>query len=87
MVEYDWVDSKIVGTSSTLKIKTAINVVCIMVSDPFEWLSFLVELEKRICSSFDDYVVPFHECLLTRIGLRLPFPEFEVAILIFTRIR
>lgn len=52
-----------------------------MVNGPFEWLLLPLSGEKRICSSFDDCMVIFHECLVTRIGLRLLFSEFEVVVL------
>lgn len=74
-------DSKITGTSSSMSTKAIMNAVGIMVGDPLEWLALLVSWEKGICSSFDDCVVPFYECLFTRIGLWLPFFKFEVVVL------
>lgn len=53
----------------------------IVVGGPLEWLVLPVSGEKRLCSYFDDRMVPFHECMFTRIGLRWPFSEFEVVVL------
>lgn len=74
-------DTKIEGTISTLSTKAVINAVGIMVGNPWEWLPLLVSGENRISSSFENFVVLFYVCLFTRIGLRLPFSEFEVVVL------
>lgn len=42
--------------------------------------------EKRICSSFEDCMIEFYECLFTRIGLWLPFSDFEVVILNYLQV-
>lgn len=62
------------GTLLALNTEAAINASDIVVGNPLEWLAFLVESEKRICSSFD-------ECLFIRIGLRSPFSNFELVAL------
>lgn len=71
VVEYDWVDVNIIGTSLALRTKVVIYNVGILVGDPLEWLALLVESKMRICSSFDDYMVPLYEGILTRISLRV----------------
>lgn len=74
------------GASSVLSTKDAINVGGVVACDPLEGLSLPVETKKRICSSFDEYMVPIHECLFTRIGVQLPFYEFEVAFLRYLKV-
>lgn len=66
---YGRVDAKVDRTSSTMGIEASIRVDDIIVGDPSEWLVLSVLGEKRICSSFDNCMVSFHECLFTRIGL------------------
>lgn len=56
-------DTKIVGTSSVLSIEDVIDESVIMVGDHLEWLTLLLEPKKRICSSFNDCVIPFYECM------------------------
>lgn len=41
---------------------------------------------KRLCSSFDGCLVPFHEFLFSRLRFRLPFNDFEVEVLNHLRI-
>lgn len=78
--EYRWANEKVLSTSSTFSIESILSDVEIMVGDPTEWSVLPMLGEKRICSSFDDCMIPFSECLFTRIGLRLPFypSKFEV---------
>lgn len=73
--------TKIKATPSILSTWVAVEADTIMVSDPLEWLAFPVGSNKRICSSFDECVVPFYEFYFTRIGLWLPFFDFEVTIM------
>lgn len=80
-MKYDWVDTKIVGTTSIMSTKGVICEVEIMVGDPLKWPIILVGSDKMIYSSFDDYVVPFYGCLFTKIGLCLPFYDFKVIVL------
>lgn len=77
---YDWVYAKVVTTYSTLTTEAALRDADIMVGDPLEWLALVVSGEKMICNSFDDCMVPFHECLFTIVGLRLPFYELDVIV-------
>lgn len=69
------------SSPSILSTEVAMNVARIMVGDPLEWLTLLVEPKKRICISFDDCVISFYECMFTRIRLWLPFNDFEVVVL------
>lgn len=85
-MEYDLVYTRIAGTSLTLNNEVAIGVAGIMDDDLLEWLVLLVELGKRLCSSFDECVIMFYECFFTRIGLRFPFSDFEVAILKYLKV-
>lgn len=64
---YDWVDARVVGTPSTLRIDATLRDADIVVGDPLEWSVFPVPVEKRICSSFDDCTVLFYECHFIRI--------------------
>lgn len=52
-----------------------------MVDNPLDWLILSVGLIERIYSYFEDYFVPLYECLFTRLGIRLPFSNFEVAMM------
>lgn len=45
------------------------------------WLVFLMLKDKRMCNSFDDRMVHFNKCIFSRIGLRVPFSEFELVVL------
>lgn len=86
-MEYDWVDTKIVGSSSVMRSEVVIDDAGIMVGDPLEWSILPVGPKERICSSFDDYVIPLYECLFTRIRLCLPFYSFEVVVLKHLKVR
>lgn len=79
-------DTKIMDTPSILSNDVSIYAIRIMFNDPLKWLALPVKLEKRICSSFDDCVISLYECMFTRIRLRLPFSNFEVAVLKHLRV-
>lgn len=64
---YDWVDINIIITSLALSTEATLRDVDIVVCDPSEWSVYSVLGEKGICNSFDDSMVPFHECLFTRV--------------------
>lgn len=68
-------------TPSVLKIEATIEVVGSVVGDPKNWLALPVDSEIRIYNSFDECTIPLYEFLLTRIGLWLPFSDFEVVVL------
>lgn len=68
-----------VGTLTVLSTKATTDVVGIMVGDPLDWSIFSVGPGERICKSFDDYLISFYECMLTRIGLWVPLSNFKVA--------
>lgn len=78
---YNWVEVEIVGTLSILNSHTIIEVVGVMVGDPQGWSAFLVGLEKRICDSFDNLAFILYKCMFMRIGVRIPFSDFEVVVL------
>lgn len=82
----NWVDANVVSASLALSTKAAMKDAEILVGVPSEWLSLLVPGEKRICSSFDECMIPFHECLFTRLKLWFPFSKFEVAILKYLKV-
>lgn len=50
---YDWVDAKVVGTSSILSTEVTLRDVEIAVYDSSEWSVHPAPGEKRICSYFD----------------------------------
>lgn len=59
-------DAEVMAISSILSIGAGIDGagiegVSILVSDPLKWSTLLVSKEKRICSSFDDCVIPLYE--------------------------
>lgn len=58
-------DAKVTDTSLARSNKANIDVDGIMVGDPLEWLAILVNPEKRICDSFDEYMISFYECLFS----------------------
>lgn len=68
--------AKLVGIPSILNAEEAIDVIVITVCDPSDWSVFHVDSEKMICSSFDECLVPFFECLFIKIGPWHPFSEF-----------
>lgn len=55
------------STLSIMNTGTNIIVVDITINDPLYWSVLSVGLEKRICNSFDDYLVPLYECMFSRI--------------------
>ena len=81
VVEYDWVDTKIVYNSYFLSNEDVIDAARTMVGDPSEWSALPVGSEKRICISFDDCVIPLYDFLFSRIGMRFPFCDFRVVVL------
>lgn len=81
VMEYGWMDTKIAGTTSVLSTEATIDTYRIVVANSLEWLALLVELKKRRCISFNNCMVPFYECLFTRIWLWVPFSGFELFIL------
>lgn len=46
-----------------------------------DWEVFFSDVDKGICSQYDVCVILFHECILSLIGFRLPFNEFEVSVI------
>lgn len=52
-----------------------------MICDHLEWPVHPVIERNMICSSFDNCMVSFYECLFTGVGFWLPFSEFEVVVL------
>lgn len=69
-----------------MRFDVDINVAGIVVSDSLEWLAHRVDPKKRIYSSFNDCLIPFYECMFTRIGLWSPFYDFEVVVLKYLKI-
>lgn len=49
-----------------------------MVIHPSDWSIILVGIEKRIYNAIDRCLVPFYECIFTKVNLWLPIPKFEV---------
>lgn len=82
VLEYDLVDAKVTSTSSTISIEVALSDANIMVDDHSKWVVLPLSWKKRICDSCEDCMAPFYKCLFTRIGIRLPFFQFEVAVAI-----
>lgn len=66
-IEHSWVDAKMMGTLAIMSTREAINVAGIVVGDPIEWLTLLVNSGNKIYNFFDDCAIPFYEWLLTRI--------------------
>lgn len=66
-----------VGTLSIMNTKATIEVVGIVIGDPQDWSTLVVGPEKRIYNSFDNCVVPLYKCMFNRIGLWLPFCDFQ----------
>lgn len=64
----------------TNNAKDIINV-GIIVDNSLNWSTLPVCPTKRICISFEGCSVPLYECLFTRLGVRLPFSDFEVAMM------
>lgn len=57
------------STPIVLSIKATVGAARIMVVDAMELSILLVRQKKRICNSFDGYMIPLYVCLFTRIGL------------------
>lgn len=58
----------------------------ITIDNPLDWSILSVGLEKRICSSFEGCLVPMYECLVSMLGVRLPFSDFEVAFMYYLKV-
>lgn len=58
-IKYDYMAGEVEGTSSIISTETTIDVADITVGDPLRWSVLLAVSEKRICSSFDECLVPF----------------------------
>lgn len=71
---------EVVGTPSIMNTKSVINVDDITIGDPLDWPVLPVGLGKRICSSFDHFLVTLYECMFARIRLQLSFSDFEVVV-------
>lgn len=69
------------STLSIMNTGTDIIFIDITTSDPLYWSVLYVGLEKIICNSFDDYLVPLYECMFSRIRLWLPLSDFEVVVI------
>lgn len=59
-------DAEVMAISSILSIRAGIDGAgiegaSILVSDPLKWPTLLVSTKKRMCSSFDDCVIPLYE--------------------------
>lgn len=68
------------GSPSILGVGVETEVVHLVVDDPQYLSAVPVGLEKRIYSSFDDRAVQINKCMFTRMGLGLPFSDFEVVV-------
>lgn len=66
-------DEKVTSISSAVSTKVILRDYDIMFGDSLEWSVILVSGEKMIHSSFDDCMIPFYECMFTRVGLRQSF--------------
>lgn len=66
-IKHSCVDAEIMGTLAIMSTREAINVAGIVVGDPIEWLTLLVNSGNKIYNFFDDCAIPFYEWLLTRI--------------------
>lgn len=53
---------------------------------PTEWSVLPVELGKRICSIFEEWSIPFYECLLTWMNIWLSLSGFKVEVLKFLKV-
>lgn len=63
----DWVNAEVMGNPSVMSIVPVVEVVCIMVGDPLEWLGLPVGPNKRACRSFNECAGPLYKCVFTRI--------------------
>lgn len=52
-----------------LSTEATIEAIGIMVGGPQDWSILLVDLEKRICNSFDNCVAVLYDLLFIMIGL------------------
>lgn len=66
------------STLDTLAVITNAN---IMVGNPTDWSVLLVNPAKKTCNSFEESSVLLYECPITRLGVCLPFSNFEVAVM------
>lgn len=55
------------GTLSFMSIGADIEVTGIVVNDPLEWLALPMIQEKRICSFFEECMVPLYEFMFTKM--------------------
>lgn len=83
VLEYDLVDAKVTSTSSIISTEVALSDANIMVDDHSKWVVLPLSWKKRICNSCEDCMALFYECLFTRIGIWMPFFQFEAAVVIY----
>lgn len=84
--KYHWMAIEVIRTHSTLKTIVVITNVDIMVDNPSDWLVLLVNPAERMCNSFEGCLVPLYEFILTMLGVRLPFFDFEVVVMNLLRV-
>lgn len=70
-----------VETPSTLNNVEVITNVEIMVGNSSYFLVLPFGPTERICCSFEGCSVPLYEFIFTRLRVRLPFSDFEVAVI------
>lgn len=80
VVKYGWMNAKNSGDPSVLNTEATIDAIDITIVGPWIGRFFLWFWKKMIGSSLYDCFVPFYKCMFIRIGLWLPFSDFEVAI-------
>lgn len=81
VAECDWVDNSVADTPSIFSIEASIDVTEILAGNPLKWSALPVGSDKRISTSFDNYAIPLYECLFTKVGVLLPFSNFQVSVL------
>lgn len=74
-------DPKLVGTISVFNSVKKVDEAQIKKDPSFNWFVSHIDDGKRTCNSFGRCFIPFHECLFTRLRLRLPFSGFEEELL------
>lgn len=86
VVAYYWVDVEVMGMTfmftKALRLKSAHRDV-----EPYsDWSIYHIESNKRLNSSFRGYLLPFHECLFSRIEFILSFKDLKVGVLNHSRV-
>ncbi|KAI5425713.1 hypothetical protein KIW84_031509 [Lathyrus oleraceus] len=75
-----WVDHVISASSSTFAREGSLERAFLDVGSSSDRGGQTLEEDKRICSEYENCIIPFHECTFEISGLRLPLNFFGIEV-------